>query len=187
MLHWVRLSRILSLDYVCCSMTEPEFACKCERPAVGTAFKCPYRNRIITPGLWDRCVIHQQAEAGACGEPARKPRPQPSGPGTTLKAIIAGFGSMTGMDGCGCGTLAGQMDRGGAKWCHENYETIITKLVKSRSMLTAALKQRGGIYSTAGSSIDHLPDAALRIGAAALLDQAIVESSVRNPLTLENE
>ena len=169
-------------------MSEPEFVCRCECPAAGTAIRCPHRDgRIITPGLWERCVVHQQAIAGACGEVRRSPRKPPSGPGTALKKLIAGFGAMTGLESCGCGTLAAQMDRSGEAWCLANVEAIVTKMVNSRSMLVNALKARPGIAFMAGVSIDNLPDKALRLAAAALLDQAIVESRAPCPLPLVDE
>jgi len=56
--------------------------------------------------------------------------PNPNGPGTQLKRILARFWIRSG-DGCQCDQRALLMDEMGPDWCEENLETIVDWLAES--------------------------------------------------------
>lgn len=60
--------------------------------------------------------------------------------GTLLTQAISKLGEVKATSGCGCKTLAAEMNRNGLAWCKRNAETrIIPRLVQNRGLLAEPL------------------------------------------------
>lgn len=81
-----------------------------------------------------------------------------SGAGTELGKLIPDWLAKQ-TRGCGCNNWKRKMDENGIDWCKTNRQMIIDRLVSQRRMLPKAMQL--------------LPKAALKLGAAKLVDQAI--------------
>jgi hypothetical protein len=93
--------------------------------------------------------------------------------GAALKARIARLVAIKTSAGCNCNNLAADMDRWGIAGCESRREEIISHLVGNREMLIEALRADGNWWKT--TFAEMLPDAALRAGAAWLLNNAIAD------------
>jgi len=87
--------------------------------------------------------------------------------GTFLAKDIKWITGIKGGKGCGCKTLATEMDKKGPDWCEENSEYIIGKMMENSDLLAEAI---GVAESTLHTSIGQT---ALKAGAKVLLWNAI--------------
>ena len=94
--------------------------------------------------------------------------------GTALKARIEKMLSIKSTQGCGCATLANDMDAWGIKGCEKNREKIVNQLVENRDILVESLKSQGKWII--GPLLSISPDFLLRQGADWLLTQAIEDA-----------
>jgi adenine/guanine phosphoribosyltransferase-like PRPP-binding protein len=91
--------------------------------------------------------------------------------GTALAKRIERMMDIKDGPGCGCRTLAGNMDVWGISGCEQRREEITDHLVKNRDILIASLKGWTGF--AAGIAIAFAPDSLLKAGADWLLSQAM--------------
>lgn len=119
-------------------------------------------------------VLEQQSRGRSGGEHRKIVRTH-SGErvGTALRHRIERLVSIKTGKGCGCQTLADEMDRWGISGCEHRREQIIDHLVANRDILVDSLKSGGNWWQA--TFADLLPEAALRAGAGWLLDQALTE------------
>lgn len=91
-----------------------------------------------------------------------------SGVGTELGKLIPDWLAKQ-SQGCGCNNWKRKCDDWGIEKCKKNREIIINRLVSQKHLLPTAIR--------------ILPNAALRLGAAALVDKAIAnaEKSTESP------
>lgn len=94
--------------------------------------------------------------------------------GTALKNRIEGIVKVKSGKGCGCQTLANEMDSWGISGCEKYRETIVAALVANRDMLVESLNASGGWTNQITAIATKLiPDSILSAGAGWLLDRAI--------------
>lgn len=94
--------------------------------------------------------------------------------GTALKKRIEGIVKVRSGKGCGCQTLANEMDSWGIAGCEKYRETIVAALVANRDMLVESLNASGGWTNQITAIATKLiPDSVLSAGASWLLDRAI--------------
>lgn len=97
--------------------------------------------------------------------------------GTALKSRIENLLHIKTGNGCGCQTLAADMDRWGIAGCEQRREQIVGHLVANRDILTEALESSGRWIASIVSSM--APEAFLRAGANELLSQAIEDARAK--------
>lgn len=100
--------------------------------------------------------------------------------GSALKKRIEGITFIKSGKGCGCNTLAKNMDLWGIKGCIENKNTILDALVGNKEILVESLKEEGLLKHVTGIAINLLPDLVLRTVAEILLNQAIDDVKKEN-------
>jgi len=105
--------------------------------------------------------------------------------GTALKTRIEGIVKVKSGKGCGCQTLANEMNSWGIAGCEKYRETIVAALVANGNMLAEALRTieepsllQSTLHAFTLLAPDLISSAAYRLGANWLLDRAIED--VRN-------
>jgi orotate phosphoribosyltransferase len=96
--------------------------------------------------------------------------------GTTLKSRIEGLLKIKAGQGCGCTTLAAQMDAWGIAGCESQRSFIVDRLLSNRGMLADAVAGAGSAHSVIGWALNtRMAEPVLRAGAEWLLNAAIDE------------
>lgn len=99
--------------------------------------------------------------------------------GTALKSRIEGLLKIKAGQGCGCTTLAAQMDAWGIAGCESQRSFIVDRLLSNRGMLADAVAGAGSAHSVIGWALNtRMADPVLRAGAEWLLNAAFED--VRN-------
>lgn len=95
---------------------------------------------------------------------------QPPGPGTKLKQLISELGVFS-VEGCGCQSLASDMDRHGPQWCLENIGSIVD-LIEQR------INDRGlGLLLL--TSLKTSPLETIKLAFGGLTVRGVIEKMVR--------
>ena len=105
--------------------------------------------------------------------------------GSALKSRIEGLLKIKAGQGCGCTTLAAQMDAWGIAGCESQRSYIIERLMSNRGMLADALAGAGAAHTVIGWALNtRMAEPVLRAGAEWLLNAAIDEVKKQPKSTL---
>lgn len=108
----------------------------------------PMCRNIVTRGLAAATLIEQNEQQKAASilqettriEEAKRRRQPRCNAGTLLKQTIAQITGVKATKGCGCTSLAEQMDRNGIDWCRRNLKSVIVPaMVRNREMIAESL------------------------------------------------
>jgi hypothetical protein len=100
---------------------------------------------------------------------AAPPKPPPAGPGTELRALLAGLGQ-DGRGGCSCAARVRRMDEWGVAGCKANRAEIVGWLREERARVGWWQKARAAVLGVAGGAMAWLDP---RDPLGSLVDEAI--------------
>jgi hypothetical protein len=167
-----------------CSVAETLAGLPCAVPEAACA-ACqlnvqPMTTNVVTRGVAASALfaVGQDDKAKKlCKTAVKKEKAHAAGPatcnaGTLLTQAISELAQVKATSGCGCKTLAAEMNRNGLAWCKRNAETrIIPRLVQNRVLLAESLGlSEVLLLSRASQKIAHI---AARKIVKSVLEQAV--------------
>ena len=140
----------------------------------------PMQANVVTRGVAASALFTDGQDDKAkklCKTAVKKEKAHAAGPatcnaGTLLTQAISELAQVKATSGCGCKTLAAEMNRNGLAWCKRNAETrIIPRLVQNRVLLAESLGlSEVLLLSRASQKIAHI--------AARKIVKSVLEQSV---------